>query len=109
MEKDYNKTKAGLRRMNNPELYKKSLEFQALLKKNGIAWHNVFADECTADFSCCEGDGANSVCFPSYYSSAKQLFRELYEQIKHGDKEHQEWLWNAMEKFLKEEVLHNEP
>jgi hypothetical protein len=37
----------------NPELYKKTLEFQSMLREQGIAWHNPFADECTQDFACC--------------------------------------------------------
>lgn len=41
MEKDYRKIKAGERRFNNPEIYKKSLEFQKYLLSKGIAWHNV--------------------------------------------------------------------
>lgn len=109
MEKDYRKTKSGLRRFNNPEIYQKSLEFQNYLKSKGIAWHNVFADECTADFCCCVGDGDYLAHFPSYYGSAKQLFKELFDKIKHGDQEHQDWLWNEMQKFLKEEVLWDEP
>lgn len=109
MEKDYRKTKAGERRFNNPKIYRESRRFQQILAENGIAWHNVFADECTADFSCCEGDGEYYVHLPSYYSMAKQLFTELFEQIRHGDQEHQDWLWQKMEHFLKTEVLHDEP
>lgn len=30
----------------------------------------------------------------------KQIFDELFEQIKHGDKEHQLWLKNKMNDFL---------
>jgi hypothetical protein len=109
MEKDYRKTKSGIRRFGDPETYQKSLEFQNFLQSKGIAWHNVFADECTIDFSCCEGDGEYLTHFPSYYASTKQLFEELFEKIKHGDKKHQEWLWNEMQKFLKDEVLWEEP
>lgn len=109
MQKDYRKTKSGKRRFGNPAIYKKSLEFQKYLKENGIAWHNVFADECTIDFCCCEGDGDYHTHFPSYYASAKVLFKELFDKIKHGDKEHQDWLWNEMQQFLKQEVLYDEP
>lgn len=102
MAYDYTETKAGQRRFNNTEVYEKSLEFQQVLAKNGIAWHNVFSDECTQDFCCCEGDGEYTTYFPSYYSHTKQIFEELFEKIKHGDKEHQDWLKNEMDRFLKE-------
>ena len=109
MTHDYTKEIAGIRRFSDKETYVKSLDFQDFLKTKGIAWHNVFADECTLDFCCCEGDGDYKTHFPSYHSSAKQLFQELFERIKHGDKEHQDWLKNEMDKFLKKEVLWNEP
>jgi hypothetical protein len=109
MKHDYRKTKAGQRVSFDSETYRKSLEFQKYLKSKGIAWHNVFANECTIDFCCCVGDGKYTAHFPSYYSSAKQLFDELFEKIKHGDTAHQQWLKNEMDSFLKNELLHNEP
>ena len=109
MERDYRKTKAGKRRFENKELYKQSLDFQTALAKEGIAWHNVFADECTVDFCCCEGDGKYHTHLPSFYGSAKQLFKELFDDIKHGDQEHQDWLENKLNDFLKNEVLWDEP
>lgn len=30
------------------------------------------------------------------------IFKELFDKIKHGDQEHQDWLWNEMMEFLKE-------
>lgn len=102
MKYNYLETQAAKRRFENKDLYVKSLEFQNALKGNGIAWHNIFSDECTEDFCCCEGDGNYHTYFPSYYSVVKQIFAELFERIKHGDQEHQDWLKNKMDRFLKE-------
>ena len=108
-DKDYRKSNPGIRRFSDKETYAKSLEFQYFLKTKGIAWHNTFADECTIDFCCCEGDGEYKLHLPSYYSSAKQLFSELFEQIKPIDKEGQNLLKSKMDSFLSKEVLWNEP
>lgn len=71
----------------------------------GIAVHNHFSNECTIDFCCCEGDNLEGTNYrhyiPSFRSSAKQLFEELFEEIKHGDQEHQDWLKNKMDEFIK--------
>jgi len=32
---------------------------------------------------------------------AKLQIKELFEEIKHGDQEHQDWLWNKMNEFAK--------
>lgn len=99
---DYRYTLSGLRRFNNPDVYKKTLEFQKYLKENGIAWHNPFSNECTVDFCCCNGDGKYNSYFPSYEVVVKQFCNELFEETKHGDKEHQDWLKYKIESFRKE-------
>lgn len=33
------------------------------------------------------------------------LFKELYEEIKHGDEEHQKWLKDKIEDFIKRRVV----
>lgn len=32
----------------------------------------------------------------------KKLFLQLYEEIKHGDEEHQQWLKDKIDKFIEE-------
>lgn len=34
-----------------------------------------------------------------------ELLRQLYEEIKHGDAEHQKWLYDKIEDFIKERGL----
>lgn len=34
----------------------------------------------------------------------KDLFNKLFEEIKHGDQEHQDWLKNKINNFLKENI-----
>lgn len=81
----YEDSPAGKRRFGNAKLYKMSFEFQEALAKEGIAWHNVFSNECTADFSCCMGDGKYYAYLPSYLTSAKQLFSEFLGGISDED------------------------
>lgn len=35
----------------------------------------------------------------------KDLFEQLYEQIKHGDEEHQKWLKDEIDKFVTDKVV----
>ncbi len=114
---DYKETEEGARRFANSEIYKKSLDFQKDMKLMGVAWHNHFADECTIDFCCCEGDnlpkidGDNGKTYPatdyrfyipSFRSVIKLALEELYEECKHGDQEHQDWLKNKFDVYLKQ-------
>lgn len=99
---DVRDTQSFQRCINNPEVYKKSVEFQNYLYENDIAWHNNVANECTIDFCCCQGDGDFDTNLPSYYSFAKEILEELFQKIKHGDQEHQDWLENEMKKYLDE-------
>ena len=101
MKFDYRETPAGKRRFANPEVYQKTFEFQNYLESQGIAFHNPYSDECNSDFCCCEGNGNYQTYFPSYAKFAKQLLEELYEEIKHGDEAHQQWLKKKMNEFLK--------
>ena len=39
--------------IKNPDAYTVSVEFQRKMAQLGIAWHNVFSNECTIDFECC--------------------------------------------------------
>jgi hypothetical protein len=101
MKDDYRYSIEGKRRFENPELYKKFLEFQKEMKEYKVAIHNPFANECTMDFCCCEGDGDYLHYFPSERVIIKQALEELYQEIKHGDEEHQDWLKNKMNEFLR--------
>lgn len=76
MEADYRDTPEGKWRFANPSLYQKTLEFQSMLAKHGIAWHNPFANECTADFCCCYGDGKYKKYFPSMDQMLKDINTE---------------------------------
>lgn len=98
---DYRLTESGKRRFGNPELYLKTVEFQNFLDENGVAWHNPFSNECTMGFECCMGTGNHKHYFPSYQTLVKDFCKELFEDIKHGDQEHQDWLENRIETFLK--------
>ena len=99
---DIRDTESFKRCIENPEVYRESIKFQNFLAQHGIAWHNTFSNECTEDFSCCEGDGQYKTYLPSYYNFAKTIFEELFQKIKHGDMEHQMWLENEMKSFLDE-------
>ena len=113
---DYRDTIEGARRFKNPEIYQKTLEFQQEMAKLGVAWHNHFSDECTIDFCCCMGDnmkeltGAGGVKYPptdykhyipSFRTAIKQALEELFDEVKHGDKEHQKWLKDKFDSFAK--------
>ena len=102
---NYLKSKAGKRRFANPEVYQKTLEFQKYLQENGIAWHNPYSDECTDDFGCCEPLGDYSDRIPSHNTWLKRLFARLFDDIKHGDQEHQDWLEDKINTFLKDNLL----
>lgn len=80
MKIDYRYELAGIRRFSNPELYKKTVEFQNLLAENGIAWHNPFSDECTDDFGCCTGKGEYDTYFPSYEVAIKEHLENPHNQ-----------------------------
>ena len=97
---NYSETMAYVRTKSDPDVYAKSVEFQHYLGEHGIAWHNVFADECVADFNCCTGSENFDTYFPSYLTFLKQIFAELFDAIKHGDQEHQDWLKNELNQFL---------
>lgn len=113
MIEDYSKSIEGKRRFSNPKIYELTLEFQKNLGKLGVVWHNTFADECTIDFCCCQGDNMESLgedypatnykhYLPSYREVIKLALEELYEECKHGDKEHQDWLKNKFKSYLKQ-------
>lgn len=38
-------------------------------------------------------------------NDSARMLRELYEEIKHGDEEHQQWLKNKIETFIKQRNL----
>lgn len=101
---DYRESQAGKRRFNNSEIYQKTLEFQAYLRSKGIAWHNFYSNECTIDFDCCESKSIGkipvSLSIPSERIIVKTAFENLFEDIKHGDAEHQKWLHEKMKEFL---------
>lgn len=104
---NYLETEEGKRRFENPKVYDLTLKFQEDLKKHGVAWHNVFSDECTQDFSCCCGTSLDNgiqynTFLPSYRSVVKLALQELFEIVKHGDKKHQDWLEDEFKKYLKE-------
>lgn len=80
MNYDYRETPEGKWRFENPEAYKKTVEFQKYLQSIGIAWHNPFADECTSDFCCCVGDGKYTRYFPSYERAFKDMLKEQRPQ-----------------------------
>lgn len=113
---DYKTTEEGRRRFENTEIYEETLKFQKRLASLGVAWHNHFSDECTIDFCCCQGDnmrelkGDNGEIYPAtayqfYIPSFKEVIKlaleELYEECKHGDKEHQDWLKNKFNSYFK--------
>ncbi len=106
--KDYRESIAGKRRFSNPEIYAKTLEFQSYLRSKGIVWHNFYSDECTIDFDCCQektiGKIPVTLSVPSEETILKTFSNDLYEEIKHGDDEHKEWLKNKMESFLKKYI-----
>lgn len=103
---NYLETEEGKRRFENKQVYELSLKFQQDLKELGVAWHNVFSDECTTDFCCCCGDNLDdtnySIYLPSYRSVVKLALEELFEITKHGDQEHQDWLENKFKEYLEE-------
>jgi hypothetical protein len=70
-EYDHRTSLTYLRTSTYPELYKKSVEWQDELQRNGIAAHNHFADECTSDFACCTGLGDYHTYLPSYETVLK--------------------------------------
>ncbi|GAB4023331.1 hypothetical protein GCM10028808_73460 [Spirosoma migulaei] len=82
---DYRETVEGKRRFANPEIYEKTLKFQQEMAKHGIAWHNHFANECTIDFCCCEGNNLSDTNYhtfiPSFRTVAKQALEELKGQL----------------------------
>jgi hypothetical protein len=59
MEIDYRQTEYYKWIQQNPEVYRKTVEFQRFLADNGIAWHNPFANECCSDFGCCNKEFGN--------------------------------------------------
>lgn len=103
--KDYRESLSGKRRFSNPEIYKKTLEFQEYLRGKGIAWHNFYSNECTIDFDCCQDKSIGkipiSLSIPSEDIILKTFSGELFEEIKHGDQEHVDWLKNKIEEFTK--------
>ena len=101
---DYRESIEGKRRFSEQKAYRESLHFQKVMQDLGIAWYNHFSNECTIDFCCCEGDCKYNHHIPSFYSHTKQIFEELFEEIKHGDKEHQDWLKNKMNEFLQKQL-----
>lgn len=113
MTHDYRNTEEGQRRFSNPEIYKVTLDFQKKMGELGIAWHNHYSDECTIDFCCCQGDNMGqhgdkikypatnyNTWIPSFKEVIKLALEELYEECKHGDKEHQNWLKNKFNDYL---------
>lgn len=113
---DYRYELEGKRRFDNPSIYKKTLEFQNEMAKLGVAWHNHFANECTIDFCCCQGDNMKEIIsengtvypatnykhyIPSFRTVIKDALDELYEEVKHGDLEHQRWLRNKFNDYVK--------
>mgnify|MGYP000552973827 CR=1 FL=1 len=85
--KNYAESEEGKRRFANPQIYQKSLDYQAEMGKLGVAIHNHYSDECTIDFCCCQGDNLKGVeglqdtnyhtYIPSFTTSLKQAFSEL--------------------------------
>lgn len=99
---DYRYTLAGLRRFNNPDVYRKTVEFQKFLKEHGVAWHNSFANECTIDFCCCEGDGKYNAYLPSYESMIKQFSHDLMKELEGClDAKHKKLVQAKLETFRK--------
>lgn len=100
---DYRESEEGKRRFANPEIYQKTVDFQAEMGKAGVAWHNHYSNECTIDFCCCEGDNilgsTYNTYIPSYREVVKQALNELYEKVKHGDPAHQKWLKDQFDSF----------
>lgn len=115
MRYDYRETEEGKRRFENPEIYQATLDFQNKMAELGVAWHNHYSDECTIDFCCCQGDNMGEcgetikypatkyqTWIPSFREVIKWALEELYEECKHGDKEHQDWLKNKFDKYLEQ-------
>ena len=101
---DYRNSEEGKRRFANPEIYQKTVDFQEEMRSMGVAWHNHYSNECTIDFCCCQGDNLKSTNYSQYIPSnrevIKQALEELFDQVKHGDAEHQKWLRNKFKEFL---------
>jgi bacterioferritin (cytochrome b1) len=38
-------------------------------------------------------------------TNTAEILRKLYEEIKHGDEEHQQWLKDKIEQFIKDNNL----
>lgn len=107
MTYNYLESEEFKRRFENKEAYELSLKFQSDMANLGIAWHNTFSDECTVDFSCCcgtnlEGCPDYHTYIPSNYTVVKLALEELFEKVKHGDNQHQDWLKNEFKKYLNE-------
>jgi len=117
MKFNYTKTEEGKRRFENKEAYQISLKYQSDMGKLGIAAHNHFSNECTVDFCCCEGDNIKElrgcdgqvypatqykIYIPSFKSAIKLALEELFEECKHGDREHQDWLENKFNNYLRQ-------
>ena len=81
-ENDCTKTVTGKRRIANPDVYKKTMEFQQYMAENGFAWHNPFGGECTEDFGCCGTIGQYEARYPSYYTVVSMCFDEVERVIK---------------------------
>ena len=47
--------------------------------------------------------GSDTFLYPK--STVIALFNQLYEEVKHGDDEHQKWLHDKIQDFIKENVL----
>lgn len=103
---DYRETAAGKRRFSSPDIYLETLEFQRYLRSKGYAWHNPFSDECTIDFDCCSDKSIGKppviASFPSERTIVRTALENLYEEIKHGDEDHQKWLKEKIYKFLQD-------
>ena len=56
MKYNYPETKAGRRRFGNSKTYRLTHWLQYTLWFIGIAWHNIYSNECTKDFNCCNDD-----------------------------------------------------
>jgi hypothetical protein len=99
---NYDQTIEGQRRISNPVIYEKSLQFQKEMKECGVAWHNHFADECTIDFACCCGDMPElyNHHIPSFRIAIKQAFEEYYQEIIQFDGSGH--LKRHMDKFIKD-------
>ena len=52
-----------------------------------------------------EGMPTKWMKIPIKYDRLEKIFDTLFEEIKHGDAEHQEWLRNKMNDFLQKLIL----